>query len=270
MAVVVITGAARGMGRAYADAFLARGDQVVGLDRSWADVPPLERALCLTCDVTDSASIEAARHATLEHHSRVDVLVNNAALRQRDLFPPHGAAAVLDTTDEQWQRMFDVNVVGVLRVIRQFAQSMFAQRAGSIVNIASGGAVGVKLAEGIWCGRNPGFRNEPYDASKAALTNMTFFLAEELRPHNIAVNAVFPAGTRTTGSDEMVAGRNALGIHVAGLLVPEHVVPVVLHLANQDATGETGKAFDAVQWNIEHGLGGAEQWRVDAQQLEPQ
>jgi NAD(P)-dependent dehydrogenase (short-subunit alcohol dehydrogenase family) len=120
----------------------------------------------------------------------------------------------------------------------------------------------VKVAEGVWTGRNPAFRNEPYDASKAALTNMSFFLAEELRPHNIAVNVVFPGGTRTTGSDEMVAGRAALGIRVGALLRPEHVVPLVLHLAQQDATGETGKAFDAVQWNLEHGFGGPDQWRA--------
>jgi 1,1a-dihydroxy-1-hydro-9-fluorenone dehydrogenase len=142
---------------------------------------------------------------------------------------------------------------------------MLAQRRGSIVNIASGGAVGVKLADGIWTGRNPAFRNEPYDASKAALTNMSFFLAEELRAHNIAVNAVFPGGTRTTGSDAMVAGRRALGVSVPTLLRPEHVVPLVRHLASQDATGETGKAFDAVQWNIDHGLGGADQWRAESE-----
>jgi NAD(P)-dependent dehydrogenase (short-subunit alcohol dehydrogenase family) len=103
-------------------------------------------------------------------------------------------------------------------------------------------------------------RNQPYDASKAALTNLSFYLAEELRPHNVAVNVVFPAGTRTTGSDEMVAGRLAQGQHVGALLRPEHVVPLVLHLAQQDASGETGKAFDAVAWNAANGHGARAAW----------
>jgi NAD(P)-dependent dehydrogenase (short-subunit alcohol dehydrogenase family) len=256
--VVVITGAARGMGRAYAEAFVERGAHVVGLDRSWDDAAP--RGLTLTCDVTSTSDIAAACARTMDAFGTVDILINNAAMRQRDLYPPHGAAAVLDTTDEHWQRMFEVNVFGVLKVIRQFVEPMRSQKQGSIVNVASGGSVGEALEDGVWVGRNPAFRNEPYDASKAALTNMSFFLAHELRPDNVAVNVVFPAGTRTTGSDEMVAARQQLGIRVGPLLRPEHVVPLVLHLATQDAGGLTGKAFDAVQWNQRHGLGGPDAW----------
>jgi len=117
----------------------------------------------------------------------------------------------------------------------------------------------------VWAGRNPALRNQSYDASKAALTNMSFYLADELKPRNVAVNVVFPAATRTTGSDEMVAGRQALGIRVGSLLRPEHVVPLVLHLAAQDASGETGKAFDAVQWNLSHGHAGPDGWLAHAQ-----
>jgi hypothetical protein len=58
----------------------------------------------------------------------------------------------------------------------------------------------------------------------------------------------------------MVAGRRALGIRVGSLLRPQHVVPLVLHLAAQDASGDTGKAFDAVQWNVRHGHGGPDAW----------
>lgn len=91
---------------------------------------------------------------------------------------------------------------------------------------------------------------------------MSFYLAQELRPRNIAVNVVFPAGTRTTGSDEMVAGREQLGIHVGPLARPEHVVPLVLHLAAQCGDGETGQAYDAIQWNARHGFGTVEEWRA--------
>jgi hypothetical protein len=57
----------------------------------------------------------------------------------------------------------------------------------------------------------------------------------------------------------MMAGRRALGI-ATPMLRPEHVVPLVMYLASQDAVGETGKAFDAVRWNVTHGMGGPEAW----------
>ena len=124
---------------------------------------------------------------------------------------------------------------------RGMAQPMLRQRRGSIVNISSRGSVTTSVADGVWGSAGGLARNQPYDASKAALTNLSFYLAEELRPHNIAVNVVFPAGTRTTGSDEMVAGRRAQGQTVGALLRPEHVVPLVVYLAQQDAGGETVK-----------------------------
>lgn len=261
--VVVITGAARGMGAAYVEAFAARGARVVGLERSWAEaMVDSHRVLALTCDVTSAADVGNALHATVHEYGQIDVLINNAAMRQRDLYPPHGAAAVLETTDADWRRMFDVNIFGVLNVIRAFVGPMIDRGRGSVVNISSGGSVGraSETEPGVWMGRNPAFRNQPYDASKAALTNMSFYLAEELKEHNIAVNVVFPAGTRTTGSDEMVAGRAARGIRVAPLVRPEHVVPLVLELARQDASGLTGRAIDALAWNAAHGFGTAQEW----------
>jgi NAD(P)-dependent dehydrogenase (short-subunit alcohol dehydrogenase family) len=146
--VVVISSAARGMGRAYADAFLERGARVVGLDRSWDDGLP--GGMSLTCDVTSESTLATAFEQTIARFGTVDVLVNNAAMRQRDLYPPHGAAAVRGTYDEHWQRMFDVNVFGVLKVIRQFVQPMLDKRRGSIVNVSSGGSVGRAVEEG--CG----------------------------------------------------------------------------------------------------------------------
>jgi NAD(P)-dependent dehydrogenase (short-subunit alcohol dehydrogenase family) len=89
---------------------------------------------------------------------------------------------------------------------------------------------------------------------------LTFYLAEEVKQYNIAVNVIFPAGTRTTGSDELHAARQALGFGAASLLKPEHVVPLALYLAQQDALGETGRAIDPVRWNELHGFGGIEAW----------
>jgi NAD(P)-dependent dehydrogenase (short-subunit alcohol dehydrogenase family) len=136
---------------------------------------------------------------------------------------------------------------------------MRRQQSGSIVNISSNGSVTVPAGEGIWTGLHPSALNQPYDASKAALTSLSFYLAAELKPDNVAVNVVFPAGTRTTGSDELADGRRALGISTR-LLRPEHVVPLVLYLSTQDARGETGRAFDAARWNALHGYGSPDEW----------
>src|SRR5690348_11703996 len=101
------------MGAAYVEAFSAEGAHLVGLERSWP-APSPSNVLALTCDVTRTQDIAHAYELTLEQFGRVDVLINNAAMRQRDLYPPHGAAAVLQTSDEDWRRMFDVNLFGVL------------------------------------------------------------------------------------------------------------------------------------------------------------
>jgi NAD(P)-dependent dehydrogenase (short-subunit alcohol dehydrogenase family) len=102
----------------------------------------------------------------------------------------------------------------------------------------------------------------PYQSSKAALATLSFYLADEMRGNNVAVNIVIPGHTRTTGFDEQNIARFAAGgTHVGPQpLVPEHMVPLALHLAAQDASSVTGKMFDVVTWNQEHGLGGNERW----------
>jgi NAD(P)-dependent dehydrogenase (short-subunit alcohol dehydrogenase family) len=244
--VVVVTGGARGMGRAYVEALRGAGARVAALDRAWSEIDAPQGVLALACDVMHVDQVEAARTEVLERFGTVDVLINNAAMRQRDLFPPHGSSTVLAASDRDWQAMLDMNVVGVVRVTRCFVEPMLRQRRGSIINISSRGS---SLA-----------RNQPYAASKAALTDLSVSLAQELREYGIAVNVVIPGGTRTTGSDEMVAGRQALGQPMAALLRPEHVVPLVLYLAQQDASGDTGQAFDAVDWNARHGHGARDAW----------
>jgi len=265
--VAVITGAARGMGRAYVRGFLSAGARVVAADRSWGGVDDLreelrsnDHVLMLEMDVTDSAQIERAYQATLERFRTVDVLVNNAAMRQRDLFPPAGRVTTLQTRDSDWERMFAVNIFGCLKVIRRFIQPMVEKRLGSIVNIVSSGILNHSHG-GAYMALRPHTREMPYMSSKAALATLSFYLADEVKEHNIAVNIVVPGHTRTTGFDEQNRARLAQGMSPGRQpLVPEHVVPLVLYLASQCADTLTGRMFDALQWNIEHGLGGAERW----------
>jgi NAD(P)-dependent dehydrogenase (short-subunit alcohol dehydrogenase family) len=280
--VVVVTGGARGMGRAYARAFLSEGAKVALADRTWAPYADVEdgvsafkeelrshadRALRLEMDVTSDQQIDQAYQEVLAHFGTVDVLINNAAMRTRDLYSPTqrpSRITTLETADADWEQMFGVNVFGVLKVIRRFIQPMLEKQRGSIVNIVSSGIV-MQAHGGSYVALRPHSREMPYMASKAALANLSFYLADEVRGSNVAVNAVFPGHTRTTGSDEQEQAFARMGARSGTpRLVPEHVVPLVLFLARQDAHSLTGRLFDAMQWNIEHGLGGPEQWMYKA------
>lgn len=265
--VAVVTGGARGMGRAYVRGFLSEGVKVVASDKSWAEVGDFRKelgdnpdALALEMDVTDAAQIENVYRACLDRFGTVDVLVNNAGMRQRDLFPPAGRVTTLQTKDSDWERMFGVNVFGVLKVTRRFIQPMIEKRRGSIINVVSSGILSHSQGGGYTALR-PNSREMPYMSSKAALATLSFYLADEVKEHNVAVNIIIPGHTRTTGFDEQNKARLAMGAPRGPLpVVPEHVVLLALYLATQDAKGITGKMFDVMQWNREHGLGGHDRW----------
>jgi NAD(P)-dependent dehydrogenase (short-subunit alcohol dehydrogenase family) len=204
--VVVVTGAARGMGRAYTDALLEAGAKVVATDRSWdgADKPS-GNVLIADMDVTEDAAIDKVYAAAIERFGTIDGLINNAAMRQRDLFPPTGRITTLETKDSDWQRSFAVNVFGVLKVTRRFIRPMIEKKRGSIVNCVSSGILNHSQG-GAYAALRPNSREMPYMSSKAALATMSFYLADEVKEHNVAVNIVIPGHTRTTGFDEQNRG----------------------------------------------------------------
>lgn len=266
--VVVVTGAARGIGRAAAEQFLAAGAQVVALDRSYVGAEEVVAGwegtggvLAETLDVTDKAAVAAGCGATLDRFGRVDVLVNNAALRQRELFPPDGVVDVLATTDADWEAMLAVNLFGTLTMTRCFVAPMLEAGQGSVINVGTRGSVLTPAGPGAFQGAHPGFRNQPYDASKAAMCSLSLYLAEEVRGRGVAVNVVFPGPTWTTGSEKVAEGRRRRGIDERPFLRPEHMAPLLLALALEPAaTGTTGRAIDALQWNRDHGFGDVDEW----------
>jgi NAD(P)-dependent dehydrogenase (short-subunit alcohol dehydrogenase family) len=266
--VAVITGGARGMGRAYVRAFLSAGAKVVATDRSWSGADEFreelksndKNVLVADMDVTEDAQIDQIYQATLDKFKTVDILVNNAAMRSRDLYPPKGRATTLETKDSDWERLFKVNVFGALKVIRRFIRPMIEKRKGSIISVVSSGILNHSHGGG-YAALRPNSMEMPYMSSKAALATLSFYLADEVKRFNVAVNIIIPGHTRTTGFDEQNQARLEAGGKPGPLpVVPEHVTPLVLNLASQDATGITGRMFDAMQWNIEHGLGGHDKW----------
>jgi 3-oxoacyl-[acyl-carrier protein] reductase len=280
--VVVITGAARGMGRASARQFLADGAKLVAIDRSWEPtgfsndrdsewVDELrsrpDDALVLTCDIADPGQIEAAYDAAMSKFGTADFLFNNAGLRMRDLYPPSGSTVTLETSRADWEQMFGVTVFGTIDVVKAFIRPMIAKQRGSVLTTISSGALHQSRG-GAYTALRPNSREVPYQPAKAAIMCAMFYLADEVQQHNVAVNIMIPAHTRTTGFDEQTAlrqiARNQEGAARAGApsgMLPEHVVPLVSFLANQDAAaGVSGRCFDAMTWNLEHGYGGSERW----------
>ena len=270
--VVAITGAARGMGRAFTEAYLDAGAKVVAMDMSWEptgfssdndaafvkDLQANNNAIVCTTDVTSDEQLDAAYDATIAKWGTCDVLINDAAMRSRNLFPPTGRRLTLDTSDDEWTKMFAVNVFGALKVTRRFVRPMIAQKSGSIMSVISSGALHSSFG-GAQMAFRPNSIEMPYQSTKAALLTMMFYLADEIKGDNVAVNLMVPGHTRTTGFDEQNIARREMGIgssRAPAPLTPQHIVPLALFLGGRDAaSGVTGKCFDATTWNIEHGIG---------------
>ncbi len=163
--------------------------------------------------------------------------------------------------------MFGVGVFGTLKVTRKFIQPMLERQSGSIISVISGGAMHTAVG-GAYVAQRSSSREMPYQSAKAATLTMMFYLADEVQESNIAVNILIPGNARTTGYDEQNEARRAEGQTGSSnrpgrvSMTPEHIVPITLFLAGQDAnTGITGKCFNVPTWNLEHGLGGPEAWR---------
>jgi len=169
--VVIVTGAASGLGAVYCRELGAAGYTVVGADVATVDGVDLG----VEVDVTDRASTERLAEQVVERFGRIDGLVNNAAVYSTIVKQPFE-----EITDEEWNRVLGVNVKGAWLCTRAVAPAMRRRRRGKVVNVSS---MTVPTAP-------PGFAH--YVASKAAIVGLTRALARELGPDGISVNTLTP------------------------------------------------------------------------------
>lgn len=194
--VAIVTGAFRGLGRAYAEALGREGAAVVCADIRYCDdtvagiVQAGGKAVAATCDVTSMEACQAVADLAMQRYGRIDVLVNNAAL-YADM-----KGGKFDTLDPaEWQKMLDVNVTGMWHCCKAVIAPMREQKSGSIINISSLAAV-------------YGFPNAVhYAMSKGAVIGMTRAMAREVGRDWIRVNAVAPSAVMTESTREFFGER---------------------------------------------------------------
>lgn len=236
--VIVVTGAAQGLGRAYALRFAAEGHRVVAMDiqkealeRVAAEVQAAGgQCLPLVADVGDEASVaQAAAHVDAAF-GRCDVLVNNAAIFSTIKMRPFEQIPV-----DEWMRVLHVNVTGTFLMTRAFAPLMRRHRWGRIVNVSSAAFV---------MGR-PNYLH--YTTSKAAVVGMTRSLARELGVDGITVNALLPGATDTEIPRETVTPeqkRQQIAMRcIQREEGPRDLEGVVSFLASDDSAFVTGQSF---------------------------
>lgn len=268
--VAVVTGSARGIGRSVVDGLLRAGASVVSSDKSWtgwADYRKFldegERSMTFEADITDDAAIDRMYDETMNRFGHVDILVNNAGLVSETLFAPLGHVKLLDTKDSDWEAMFRVNVFGTLKVIRRFVTPMLEAGRGSIMNVVSSGVL-MASNGGAFYGARPWTTEMPYQATKAALTTATFYLAQELLNEGVAVNAIMPGHTRASWFDDTARAFTGSGggIYFMRPLVCDHMLPLALFLAAQsDAEPPvTGRLYHTPEWNYDNGYGDYRIW----------
>lgn len=232
--IALVTGGARGIGRAIAMVFAREGADIVVGDvnleeaaKTQSDIEALGRkSLGLEMDVTDYTKVEEAMNKILDKFGRIDILINNAGITKDNLLLRMGQG--------EWDAVINVNLKGTFNCTKAVSKPMVKQRSGKIINIASIiGIIG-----------NAGQAN--YSASKAGIIALTKTAAKELASRNITVNAIAPGFIQTEMTAKLpedLKQKMLLNIPLGKLGDPQDVAHACLFLASPEADYITGQTI---------------------------
>ena len=240
--VALVTGAGRGIGRAISLALAAAGARLIVLARTAAEIEETTEliraqageAAAISADVSQWGDVSRAVTQAVERMGPIDILVNNAGVQ-------HPIGPLVENDPGAWAQAVGVNLLGTFHCAKAVLPGMIARRRGKIINLSGGGATSPR----------PLF--SAYAASKAAVVRLTETLAEEVKPHNIQVNAIAPGAVNTRMLDEVLAAGEAAGEEwqaaqnrqQQGGTPVELAAQLVVYLASDASNGLTGKLISA-------------------------
>jgi len=255
--IALITGAGRGIGKALALGLAEAGAHVIVVSRTKTEVEATARAaqafgpasMAIEADVSRLQDVRKLAEQIQRRFGRLDVLINNAALRMNQLGKRDSYyIRFADLAVEDFDAALDVNLRGPFLCIKECLALMRQSGAGAIINISAGG--GKKGMAG----------RVPYCASKFGLEALTQCLALEFREYDITVNSLSPGKysilTDPEKIDQLKQNPDLI------FLRPELMVPPALFLASRDGRGITGQHIEATEWILQNNHGPLEDWRA--------
>jgi len=238
--IAIITGGSRGIGKAIAIAFAKEGAHLVLTSRTKSELELTKREIArianvkvkiFPADVSNPKAVRDLTNFAIEKFHNIDILVNCAGI-----YGPIGL--VTDIDNNKWLETVKINLYGTFLCMQAVLPTMMKNKSGKIVNLSGGGAVA------------PFPRFSAYSVSKTGVVRLTETLAEEVRGHNICINAIAPGAVNTRLLDEALAageaaGRDFLAKSIKqkqeGGVPPEKVAELVVFLASPESDGLTGR-----------------------------
>jgi NAD(P)-dependent dehydrogenase (short-subunit alcohol dehydrogenase family) len=254
--VTLVTGAGRGIGKALAIGFAGEGADIIAVSRTLREIEQTavearklgREAMAIVADVSQANDVQSLADEVARRFDRLDVLVNNAALRMNHLGRKDSYTIPLtELTIDDWDSAIAVNLRGPFLCVKKLLPLM-RNRGGSIINVSAGGGKKGMAGRSAYC------------ASKFGLEGLTQSLAIEFKAFNIAVNSLSP-GRYSILTDEAKKQQLRENPNIS-FMKPEMMVPPALFLALQDGHGTTGQHLEALEWLVQNNQGGQQEWRA--------